>query len=376
MVCGTAAAVPLSEETSPAAMRILLLSRYSPRGPSSRLRHYQFLPALAEAGLTVTVAPLLPDSYLEALYAGQTRPPRSIAAAYAARIRQMATARNFDLLWIEKELLPWFPYGAERWILESAPPYVVDFDDAWFHHYDRSRWPLVRRILGGKLDRVMQHAALVAVGNDYLAKRAESAGARSIAILPTVVDLARYPACSPIDLSQAAGLPTVGWIGSPITDHYLNLVEEPLRRMVTRDEARISLVGATSAALSGLPAERHEWREETETSHIALFDIGIMPLADTPWERGKCGYKLIQYMACGKPVVASPVGVNRDIVEHGVNGFLAETPEEWTGALRRLATDPDLRRRLGAAGRAKVERHYSLEGTAPRLVELLRAAAS
>ncbi|MDQ2104717.1 glycosyltransferase family 4 protein [Azospirillum isscasi] len=352
-------------------MRILLLSRYSPRGPSSRLRHYQFLPALAEAGISVAVAPLLPDSYLEALYTGQPRPLRSIAMAYAARIRQMAAAETFDLLWIEKELLPWFPYGAERWILPSAPPYVVDFDDAWFHHYDRSRWPLVRRMLGSKLDRVMRHAALVTVGNDYLAKRAETAGARSVVILPTVVDLARYPAGP----GQAGHLPAVGWIGSPITDHYLSLVEEPLRRMVTGNEVRLCLVGATPGALGGLPAGRHAWREDTETRHIAAFDIGIMPLADTPWERGKCGYKLIQYMACGKPVVASPVGVNRDIVEHGVNGFLAETPQEWTDALRRLAASPDLRRRLGAAGRAKVERHYSLAGTAPRLIELLRAAA-
>ncbi|KAA0678281.1 glycosyltransferase [Roseomonas genomospecies 6] len=353
-------------------MRILLLSRYGPRGPSSRLRHYQFLPALAEAGMSVAVAPLLPDSYLEALYAGRMRPVRSIGAAYAARVRQMAGARNFDLLWIEKELLPWFPYGAERWILESLPPYVVDFDDAWFHHYDRSRWSLVRRLLGSKLDRVMRHAALVTVGNDYLADRAESTGAPSIAILPTVVDITRYP----IGPERTGTLPAVGWIGSPITDHYLNLVGEPLRRMVTGNEIRLCLVGATPGILGDLSADRHVWREDTETQHIAAFDIGIMPLADTPWERGKCGYKLIQYMACGKPVVASPVGVNRDIVEHGVNGFLAETPEEWTNALRRLAADPDLRRRLGAAGRAKVERHYSLEGTAPRLIELLRAAAS
>lgn len=352
-------------------MRILLLSRYSPRGPSSRLRHYQFLPALAEAGISVAVAPLLPDSYLEALYAGRPRPLRSIAVAYAARIRQMAAAESFDLLWIEKELLPWFPYGAERWILKSAPPYIVDFDDAWFHHYDRSRWSLVRGLLGQKLDTLMRHATLVTVGNDYLATRAESAGARSVAILPTVVDISRYPTAP----GPGGDLPAVGWIGSPITDHYLGLVEEPLRRMVMGDEARLCLVGATPAALSTLPAERYEWREDTETGHIAAFDIGIMPLADTPWERGKCGYKLIQYMACGKPVVASPVGINRDIVEHGVNGFLAETPDEWAGALRRLAADPDLRQRLGAAGRAKVERHYSLMGTAPRLVELLRGAA-
>lgn len=368
-------------------MRILLLSRYSPLGPSSRLRHYQFLPALAEAGMSVAVAPLLPDSYLEALYAGRARPLFHIAAAYAGRIRRMLASHRFDLLWIEKELLPWLPYGAEGWFLRSTPPYIVDFDDAWFHHYDRSRWPLVRRLLGQKLDQVMQRAALVTVGNAYLAGRAQSAGARSIEVLPTVVDLARYPAVQP---SASEGLgsvgpdsmgsgnakPVIGWIGSPITDHYLDLIAGPLEHLVTEQAARLCLVGATSGALGALPSERHPWREDTEARHIAAFDIGLMPLDDTPWERGKCGYKLIQYMACGKPVVASPVGVNRDIVEHGVNGFLAETPQEWADALRRLAADPDLRRRLGAAGRAKVERHYSLSGTAPRLIQLLRAAAA
>lgn len=352
-------------------MRILLLSRYSPRGPSSRLRHYQFLPALAEAGMSVAVAPLLPDSYLEALYAGRMRPLHGVVAAYARRVGRMVAARQFDLLWIEKELLPWLPYGAEHWFLKSAPPYIVDFDDAWFHHYDRSRWRLVRRLLGSKLDRVMGRAVLVTVGNTYLAGRAQSAGARSIEILPTVVDLARYPVVA----SPPGRLPTIGWIGSPITDHYLDLIADPLRQLVAGNGARLCLVGANPGALDGLAADRHDWREDTETRHIAAFDIGIMPLADTPWERGKCGYKLIQYMACGKPVVASPVGVNRDIVEHGVNGFLAETPREWVDALRRLAADPDLRRRLGAAGRAKVERHYSLAGTAPRLIRLLRAAA-
>jgi len=358
-------------------MRILLLSRYSPKGPSSRLRHYQFLPALAEAGMSVAVAPLLPDSYLEALYAGHARPLHRIASAYAGRVCRMMAARRFDLLWIEKESLPWLPDAVEKWLLRSAPPYIVDFDDAWFHHYDRSRWPLVRRVLGDKLDRVMQRAALVTVGNAYLAGRAESAGARSIELLPTVVDLSRYPApARPVSgAGTGAGRqPVIGWIGSPMTDHYLTLINDPLRRLAEESGARLCLVGATPGALGDLAAERHAWREDTETGHIAGFDIGIMPLADTPWERGKCGYKLIQYMACGKPVVASPVGVNRDIVEHGVNGFLAETPQEWTDALRRLADDPDLRRRLGAAGRTKVERHYSLSGTAPHLIRLLRAA--
>jgi hypothetical protein len=115
--------------------------------------------------------------------------------------------------------------------------------------------------------------------------------------------------------------------------------------------------------------------EETEVSAIQSMDIGVMPLTDTPWARGKCGYKLIQYMACGLPVIASPVGVNKDIVEHGVNGFLAETDKEWCSAIETLLSDSELRRRMGAAGRKKVEESYSLQVWGPRVAQMLRGVA-
>ena len=112
------------------------------------------------------------------------------------------------------------------------------------------------------------------------------------------------------------------------------------------------------------------WSEDTEVDAIQSMDIGVMPLPDTPWARGKCGYKLIQYMACGLPVVASPVGVNKEILEHGVNGFLAESDAEWRTAIEALISDPDLRRRMGAAGRKKVENEYSLQVWGPRVANL------
>lgn len=361
-----------NEKAPPAAMRILLLSRYGQMGPSSRLRHYQFVPALRSSAMMVDVAPLLPDSYLLALYANEPRSAVQIVACYVRRLRALLKGGRYDLLWIEKEALPWLPYGIERLFLGSRVPYVIDYDDAWFHIYDRSRWALVRRILGSKLDRLMRHAAMVTVGNGYLAERACQAGAARIEILPTVVDLARYPDSPPRPALQP---PVIGWIGSPITDRYLDLVDDPLRRVIAQSGARLSLVGASPSALSALSPERHAWREDTEGQRIAEFDIGIMPLTDTPWEWGKCGYKLIQYMACAKPVVASPIGANREIVEHGVNGFLAETPAEWADALRRLALDAGLRHRMGAAGRDKVERLYSLDRAIPHLIDVLRTAA-
>ena len=352
-------------------MRVLLLSRYGQLGPSSRLRHYQFLPALAAAGIEVDVAPLLPDRYLSMLYGGGGRSPGLVAQAYLTRLRALLTVRRYDLAWIEKEILPWLPYPLERLLLAGVP-YAVDFDDAWFHKYDRHRSGAVRALLGDKLDRLMSRAALVTVGNDYLGDRARAAGARRILTLPTVVDLNRYPPHKPATGKERV---TIGWIGSPSTSPYLDLVRAPLEAMVADGRADLVLIGAGKEALSGLPVRRLDWTEASEVSDILSFDIGIMPLADTPWERGKCGYKLIQYMACGRPVVASPVGVNTSIVEHGVNGFLADTEAEWREALGRLCAEPGLRAAAGAAGRARVEQRYCVDRIVPPLIDGLRAAS-
>jgi glycosyltransferase involved in cell wall biosynthesis len=137
----------------------------------------------------------------------------------------------------------------------------------------------------------------------------------------------------------------------------------------------LRIVGGTTIDLPGVDVERFEWTEASEVPLIQECDIGIMPLIDSPWERGKCGYKLIQYMACAKPVVASPVGVNQRIVEHGVNGWLARSTQDWTQAFTTLLSDPDLRMRMGKAGRDKVERDYTLQANAPRLEKLLSDAA-
>ncbi|WP_029008240.1 glycosyltransferase family 4 protein [Azospirillum halopraeferens] len=354
-------------------MRVLLLSRYARLGSSSRLRYYQFLPELAERGIEVDVSPLLPDAYLAALYEKGARPMELAARSYVTRILSMLTIRRYDLLWIEKELLPWLPFGIERMLLAWGPPYVIDYDDAWFHVYDSHPSALVRAALGTKLDRIMRGAALVTVGNAYLAARALAAGARRVEVFPTVVNLARYGEPSPADVDDRL---TVGWIGSPVTARYLDLVRSPLHRLCGEGQIRIVLVGANDNSVPDLAAERPGWREDTEVEEIRAFDVGIMPLSNTRWERGKCGYKLIQYMACGKPVIASPVGVNREIVEHGVNGFLAETPEEWYEAVVALGRDAALRRTMGLAGRRKVEHDYSLQGLLPRLAAALDAAAS
>jgi glycosyltransferase involved in cell wall biosynthesis len=350
-------------------LKVLLLSRYTRQGASSRVRSYQFLPYLGAHGVQVTASPLLDEGYLDRLYTGRPRDYTAVARAMASRASLLRRAAEFDLLWIEKELFPWLPQWGESLLARSGIPYVVDFDDAVFHYYDEHRTGFVRRVLGRKIDAVMRGAAVVVAGNEYIAGRARSAGARTVEILPTVVDLDRYRV-----QPRIPGAPfTVGWMGTPVTAALLDGVAGVLAE-AAREGDRVVLVGA-GAAPPSVRAEVRPWSEAAEVRDIRDFDVGIMPLPDTPVARGKCGYKLIQYMAAGRPVIASPIGANRAIVQDGVSGFLARDAGEWRRALRLLRADPELAVRMGRAGRERVEREYSLAVVAPRLLGILRQAA-
>lgn len=351
-------------------MRLLLLTRYGVLGASSRMRTYQYVPDLLHAGFAVTTRALLPDVYLERQYAGKPPGVALVARSYLRRVLDVLRATRFDLVWLEKELLPWVPGPVEQLLLANVP-YVVDYDDAIFHTYDRHPSRVVRAAFAGKVAGLMRRARLVVAGNEYLRAHATRAGARRTAVLPTAVDLSRYAARD----WPADGRPfTIGWIGSPSTTRYLREVAPVLAGAAARG-TRVVLVGAHPGTPLGFPCEHRPWSEATEAAEIRAFDVGIMPIPDEPWARGKCGYKLIQYMACGVPVVASPVGVNRDIVEPGRNGFLASDGHAWSSAFETLRADVALRERLGAAGRLKVAARYCTAVVGPALADLVVSAA-
>ena len=354
-------------------IRVLALPRYSRLGASSRLRTLQYIPRLRALGYSIQAAPLFDDAYVIGLYA-QRISKVNVISSYLKRVHALLGSRDsYDLIWIEKELLPWLPAWVERMLLRSDTPWVLDYDDAVFHRYDSHRTRLVRKMLGRKIDALMRRAEIVVCGNSYLADRASSAGARIVEILPTVIDLERYTLA---ENSRDHGTEetTIGWIGSPLTSRYLDMVAPAVKEVAKRHPVRFTAVGAGPLPDLGCTAEGKPWLEQTEVLDITRFDIGIMPLPDAPFERGKCGYKLIQYMACGKPVVASPVGANKQIVRHGVDGFLAETTKEWIDALAVLCSDASLRLRFGASGRRRVAAEYSVDSAAPRLDAILKSA--
>jgi len=351
-------------------LHVLLLTRYGRTGASSRLRFLQYLTGLDEYDIDVHPTPFLDDVYLRELYQGRRPSMGRVFNFYSERLRQLVKAREYDVVWIEKEVLPWVPHWVALMGLGSLP-LVVDFDDAWHLRYSGSTNPLVRWSLGTKLEQIAKRADFVVVANRFLQSWAEEAGAKHVTCIPTVVDLRRYP-----EDSMPPPEPfTIGWIGTPETAPYLDTIKGALNRVLAKENTRLLLVGAEQSFLPLANVETQPWSEARETNLLSRMHVGIMPLPQGAWEYGKSGYKLVQYMAARRTVVASPVGVNCDVVMEGVNGFFARTEDEWVERLEQFRCNPALTSQLGAAARGIVENAFSLRATVPKIAEILQSAA-
>jgi len=345
-------------------MKVLVLSKYSRKGASSRYRMFQYFPSLESKGLELTTEALFDDDYLDRLYSKKNR-ILSILKCYLRRVFVILSLKQYDVLWIEKELFPWVPWFIEKWFyLILRTPYIVEYDDAIFHQYDHHRLSIVRKLLGQKCDRVMQFSACVIGGNEYLAARARSAGAKNVVKIPTVVSEKVF-----FPLKTESPVPVIGWIGSMSTAIYLEKLRPVLRSLGQKHSFIFRVVGAT-LNWDDVPLECVPWSEAREVALVQSFDIGVMPLIDSPWERGKCGFKLIQYMACGKPLVADAIGANIDIVADGKAGCLVSKESEWLEALSRILNDRSLRTSMGAAGHQRFIEKYSLEKTQSELLNI------
>ncbi len=355
--------------------KILVLTRYGRRGASSRVRFLQFLTALSKCGMSFSVQPFFDNEYVSGLYRGERLRASKVLAAYLRRFRALLFARRYDLIWVEKEALPWLPAAVELAAMRGTP-YVVDLDDAWFHRYDQNPSPIIRGLMGNKIDAVMRNAAVVVAGNEYLANRARRAGAKRIELIPSVIDFDRYDGVIPDTKRLEWKIPIViGWIGTPITVHYLARIEQAFRAISAVRSVELRVVGASApAAFAGLPVRAIPWNEATEIEAIQSFDIGIMPLDNTEWERGKCAYKLLQVMAAGRPVVASPIGANCCVIRDGTNGFLADGTNKWIEVLIALIDHAELRVRIGREALRTVKDHYTIERVLPRLSAVLSEA--
>lgn len=354
--------------------RVLCFTKYSRLGASSRLRSYQYLPLLVNSGFDVSVSSLFDDKYLKNLYAGKRTSILHVLMCYLRRFFKLFSVLKYDVLWIEKELFPYFPSVFEFILRVFRVRFVVDYDDAIFHNYDTSESVLIRRLLGGKIKKVMRLSNAVIAGNPYIYNYAVSAKAKYVIYIPTVVDESRYRAIK----SNSDRPLVIGWIGTPKTQKYVLDISNVLSDVCREYNAELLFVGASeeiAGAFPGIDVRVEKWSEAAEADLIAEMDIGIMPLVDGPWEMGKCAYKIIQYMASGLPVVASPVGVNIDIVHKYECGLLADGDEQWRDAFEKLLSNHSLRSEMGRNARASVESQFSLASQLPVISKILNRSA-
>jgi glycosyltransferase involved in cell wall biosynthesis len=350
-------------------VRVSGMALYGSVAASTRYRMSQFVPGLSQLGIEVDIQPLLDDAYLQARYQGRAVPVGSLLRSGVSRIRALRKPDACDVLMVYGELFPLMPACLEQSLMRQ--PFIYDFDDAFYLKYQSGRMRLLRPVLGRKFEQVIAAAAAVTAGNRTLQAYAAPFHANSH-VLPTVVDTARYQP----DLTRrgGSGVLTVGWIGSPSTAPYLQGLVTPLRQLAMEGAVRLVVIGGKAPRIDGVDVVELPWSEDTEIDLINTFDVGIMPLPDDAWARGKCAFKLIQYMACGVPVIASPVGANCDVVTPEC-GLLASTDVQWLQAFQFMRDQPVQRARMGDAGRERIVAHYSLHQHLPRLAEIIHQVA-
>lgn len=328
------------------------------RVPAARFRVDQLIPALREH-VDCKVLPATPSVYGD--MTGVTGRWRMLAKPLSvlSRAYQLGAIVDADVVWMQRPMIEYFTAVFER-VAARRRPTVFDFDDAIFNN----RWGFEAH----KIRRIVDAVSHVVVGNAHLAEFVDRPDKTTI--IPTVVDEQRY---APRD--DPDGRFTIVWTGMSHNLRELAPHAGALRRVLAETQGRLVIVADRLDApfLADLPVEFVPWSPQVEVSALGAGHVGVMPLADTPYNRGKCAFKLIQYMARGIPVVASPVGANREVVRDDVDGLFAATEDQWAERLLALARDRALRIRLGAAGRRRVEDVYSVTAVVPRYLEVLRA---
>jgi glycosyltransferase involved in cell wall biosynthesis len=325
----------------------------------------QWEPFLRRAGIDIDFAPFECEDLHACLYGpgGAWRKLRLISHACARRARLLRSIRDYDAVYIFREAAVLGPPFFERLVRRSGVPLIFDFDDAIFVPYTSpSNGYLSRLKFASKTGTICRLASHVMAGNRYLANYARQFN-DDITVVPTTIDTEKYAVRRP----EPKAVPVIGWSGSHSTSKYMELLHESLRRLACRARFRLRVIGARRYEIEGVDVEVLPWRAETEVADLRPIDIGLMPLPDDRWAKGKCGLKALQYMALGIPAVCSPVGVNCEIIRDGENGFLASTPEDWVNKLELLLRSADMRRDIGLAGRATVEANYAASVQARRV---------
>jgi glycosyltransferase involved in cell wall biosynthesis len=357
-------------------IRVLALSPIPEEGAGCRFRVAQYIPYLREVGFEVTISAFYTPAFFDVVYRrGRYGTKAALFLAQTARrLLELLSVTRYDLVLLYREAIPLGPPVLERLIAARGIPIVYDFDDAIFLPAVSEANRAFSFLKNPKrASQILRLSDRVSVGNSFLADYARQFNDR-VTVIPTAVDTNRFVPRAQVPPVEGRKL-VVGWIGSPTTFTYLEGIKDVLAEVSARHAFTLKVSGAGRAVeFPGVDVQVVPWSMADEVSLFNTCDIGVYPLTDDDWSRGKCGFKAIQCMACGVPVVAAAVGVNREIITHGVDSMLASTRQDWIDHLSRLLTDHDLRRRMAVTGRQTIQARYSLDVTAPQLAAVLEAA--
>ena len=359
----------MTEERPLRPLRLLVFAS-KPQGlaPGQRFRLEQWAPrTAARHGIELEFSAFESPRLTELLYQPGHKPEKAAWVLYdfARRLAHVASSRLYDAVVVFREIALIGPAIYERALSAARIPMFFDFDDAiWQHSLQTSKANGIfsRLHFYGKTGTICRLSRAVLAGNEYLASYARQHN-DNVFVVPTSIELDRYPVQPELPEPSSSQPFVVAWSGSLHTLQHFEYAREPLERLAQQRRLTVKVIcnKPPERPISGAENVFVPWSEAGEAEAVGSAHVGIMPLPDNDFTRGKCGLKALQFMATGRPVVVSPVGMNSDLVRSGENGFLASTTEEWVDALAKLAASTDLRRRLGAAARATIEQHYSAE---------------
>lgn len=341
---------------------ILFVAQYPENlSPGQRFRFELYKEILEQQGFVIETRPFLDKRGYHIIHKEGFFFPKTWAVfkGYLRRTFQLFTLSKYDFIFLQREAAPLGPPVFE-WFYTKVfhKRMIYDFDDAiWMPHISEGNSLFLRMKSVSKISKICSWAYKVSAGNEYLASFARRYSSQVI-YNPTCVDTEKkHNLISNHDTSRV----TVGWTGSFSTLKYLDILEPVLQQLQANYDFDIKIICNKAPSLKLKNVHYVEWTPENEVPELASCQIGLMPLTDDAWSEGKCGFKLIQYLSLGIPAASSAVGVNKKIIENGINGFLCNTSEEWYNAIEKLLCDAALRKKMGKAGRQKIVTEYSLQ---------------
>lgn len=353
-------------------MRILFWVPYPSEGASNRCRVEQYLPYLGKEGIKYSLHSFWNSSAFKVLYKRGHRFKKVYFFILGTlfRLFDLFQIFRFDIVFIHRESYPIGGAFFERILSCLNKKIIFDFDDAVFLAVSSRCNSFIERFKRpDKIARIIQMSSFVIAGNAYLAAFAKKYNS-NICVIPTPIDTDKY---YPDNGKRPGDRIVIGWMGSVTTSDFLISMKGVFARIAKKfNNVEFRIVGGNLSVddLSNVTVRPWEFTKEIED--LRAFDIGIMPIPDNEWARGKCGFKAILYMSMGIPAVCSPVGINTDIITDGENGFLADNDDEWVDKLSRLIENPQIRRDFGAAARKTVEEKYSVKVNAPKILEVIK----